>query len=249
MNETKLCDKEDDTVLFRDLHHDREIVVCGLRWEEYIDGLLREDGVRGLMIDLNNMQLSREGACQRRNLIRMMLRRYLGPSDSPDRGREEFCRGLVSIQLQLRKRGCMPFDGLTDGALDAVQQHHALTLSTVRCVTSDTDKRHPLSIALNPVVDDFIVSEEDEVCGLHCGTVVHVHPPCSRRGNSESRTQHPTIAVGIVYMSVPVVPVKGIMKDMMETLKGVQLPTRDLFSLHYLSGRTRDHLQVCDDDG
>ena len=109
VNETKFCDKEDNAVLFRDLHRDGEIV-CGLRREEYVDGLLREYGVRGLMIDFNNVQLCRECTCQRRALIRITLKRYLGPSGSPDREREELCRELVPVQLQLRKRSCMPFE-------------------------------------------------------------------------------------------------------------------------------------------
>ena len=57
------------------------------------------------------------------------------------------------------------------------------------------------------------------------------------------------ITVGSVYMSVPDAPVKEIMKDMMEMSRGVQHPTRGLFLRHYLSGQTRDHLPVGDDDG
>ena len=57
------------------------------------------------------------------------------------------------------------------------------------------------------------------------------------------------ITVGSAYMSVPDAPVKEIMKDMMEMSRGVQFPTRGLFLRHYLSGQTRDHLPVGDDDG
>ncbi|BGP19843.1 hypothetical protein JCM10213_003152 [Rhodosporidiobolus nylandii] len=57
------------------------------------------------------------------------------------------------------------------------------------------------------------------------------------------------ITVGTVYMSLPGAPVKEIMKDMMEMARGVQHPTRGLFLRHYLSGMTRDHLPVGEDDG
>lgn len=57
------------------------------------------------------------------------------------------------------------------------------------------------------------------------------------------------ITVGSVYMSIPDAPVKEIMKDMMEMSRGVQHPTRGLFLRHYLSGQTRDHLPVGNDNG
>ncbi|KZT22073.1 vacuolar protein sorting-associated protein 35 [Neolentinus lepideus HHB14362 ss-1] len=57
------------------------------------------------------------------------------------------------------------------------------------------------------------------------------------------------ITVGSVYMSVPDAPVKEIMKDMMEMSRGVLHPIRGLFLRHYLSGQTRDHLPVGNDDG
>ncbi|GAA5980497.1 hypothetical protein JCM11641_003413 [Rhodosporidiobolus odoratus] len=57
------------------------------------------------------------------------------------------------------------------------------------------------------------------------------------------------ITVGTVYMSIPGAPIKEIMKDMMEMTRGVQHPTRGLFLRHYLSGMTRDHLPVGEDDG
>ncbi|KAG8926157.1 Vacuolar protein sorting-associated protein 35 [Tulasnella sp. 418] len=57
------------------------------------------------------------------------------------------------------------------------------------------------------------------------------------------------ITVGSVYMSIPDAPVKEIMKDMMEMSRGVQHPTRGLFLRHYLSGQTRDHLPVGNDEG
>ena len=57
------------------------------------------------------------------------------------------------------------------------------------------------------------------------------------------------ITVGSVYMSIPDAPVKEIMKDMMEMSRGVQHPTRGLFLRHYLSGQTRDHLPVGNDQG
>ncbi|KAI0344207.1 vacuolar protein sorting-associated protein 35 [Trametopsis cervina] len=57
------------------------------------------------------------------------------------------------------------------------------------------------------------------------------------------------ITVGSVYMSIPDAPVKEIMKDMMEMSRGVLHPIRGLFLRHYLSGQTRDHLPVGDDQG
>ena len=57
------------------------------------------------------------------------------------------------------------------------------------------------------------------------------------------------ITVGSVYMSIPDAPIKEIMKDMMEMSRGVQHPTRGLFLRHYLSGQTRDHLPVGEDQG
>ena len=73
---------------------------------------------------------------------------------------------------------------------------------------------------------------------------------CTRLAHNGTATpslnSHFTI---VVYTSAPDVPVKEIMKDMMETSKGVQHHTRDLFLLHYLSGQTRNHLPFGDDDG
>ena len=57
------------------------------------------------------------------------------------------------------------------------------------------------------------------------------------------------ITVGCVFMYIPGAPVKEIMKDMMEMSRGVQHPTRGLFLRHYLSGQTRDHLPVGEEDG
>ena len=57
------------------------------------------------------------------------------------------------------------------------------------------------------------------------------------------------ITVGSVYMSIPEAPVKEIMKDMMEMSRGVLHPIRGLFLRHYLSGQTRDHLPVGEDEG
>lgn len=57
------------------------------------------------------------------------------------------------------------------------------------------------------------------------------------------------ITVGAVYMSIPDAPVKEIMRDMMEMSRGVQHPTRGLFLRHYLSGQTRDHLPIGNDQG
>ena len=56
------------------------------------------------------------------------------------------------------------------------------------------------------------------------------------------------ITVGAVYMSVES-PRKEIMKDMMEMARGVQHPTRGLFLRFYLSGMTREHLPIGDDQG
>ncbi|KAF8330446.1 vacuolar protein sorting-associated protein 35 [Cantharellus anzutake] len=57
------------------------------------------------------------------------------------------------------------------------------------------------------------------------------------------------ITVGSVYMSIPDAPIKEIMKDMMEMSRGVQHPTRGLFLRHYLSGQTRDHLPIGEEQG
>lgn len=57
------------------------------------------------------------------------------------------------------------------------------------------------------------------------------------------------ITVGSVYMSISGAPVKEIMKDMLEMSRGVQHPTRGLFLRHYLSGQTRDHLPIGEEDG
>ncbi|GJJ13833.1 hypothetical protein Clacol_008090 [Clathrus columnatus] len=56
------------------------------------------------------------------------------------------------------------------------------------------------------------------------------------------------ITVGSVYMSIPGAPVREIMKDMLEMSRGVQHPTRGLFLRHYLSGQTRDHLPIGEED-
>ena len=57
------------------------------------------------------------------------------------------------------------------------------------------------------------------------------------------------VTVGTVYLSVPSAPVKEIMRDMMEMARGVQHPTRGLFLRYYLSGMTRDHLPIGNDQG
>ncbi|KAG5519449.1 hypothetical protein PMAC_002076 [Pneumocystis sp. 'macacae'] len=52
------------------------------------------------------------------------------------------------------------------------------------------------------------------------------------------------ITVGTVYMGIKDSPVKEIMKDMLEMVRGVQHPIRGLFLRHYLSGQTRDYLPI-----
>jgi vacuolar protein sorting-associated protein 35 len=56
------------------------------------------------------------------------------------------------------------------------------------------------------------------------------------------------ITVGSVYMAMPDAPVREIMKDMLEMCRGVQHPTRGLFLRHYLSGMTKDHLPVSEEE-
>ncbi|KAI9499241.1 vacuolar protein sorting-associated protein 35 [Zychaea mexicana] len=57
------------------------------------------------------------------------------------------------------------------------------------------------------------------------------------------------ITVGSVYMSTPEAPVREVMRDMMEMVRGVQHPTRGLFLRHYLSGMTRDYLPLGESPG
>ncbi|KAI7854663.1 vacuolar protein sorting-associated protein 35 [Circinella umbellata] len=57
------------------------------------------------------------------------------------------------------------------------------------------------------------------------------------------------ITVGSVYMSTPDAPVREVMRDMMEMVRGVQHPTRGLFLRHYLSGMSRDNLPLGESSG
>lgn len=57
------------------------------------------------------------------------------------------------------------------------------------------------------------------------------------------------ITVGSVYMGMDGAPVKEIMRDMMEMSRGVQHPIRGLFLRHYLSGQTKDHIPIGQEDG
>ena len=57
------------------------------------------------------------------------------------------------------------------------------------------------------------------------------------------------ITVGSVYLGVEGAPKRELLRDMMEMCRGVQHPTRGLFLRHYLSGVTRDHLPVDENDG
>ena len=56
VNESVFRDQVNDSVLFRDLHRDGEIV--GRLWREVdVDLLFSEGGIRGLMVDLYNVKL------------------------------------------------------------------------------------------------------------------------------------------------------------------------------------------------
>ncbi|KAI9278650.1 vacuolar protein sorting-associated protein 35 [Phascolomyces articulosus] len=57
------------------------------------------------------------------------------------------------------------------------------------------------------------------------------------------------ITVGSVYMGTPEAPVREVMRDMMEMVRGVQHPTRGLFLRHYLSGMSRDSLPLGESSG
>jgi hypothetical protein len=56
MDETVFRHEIDDTMLLGNLHGNWE-VVCGFRWEVYIDGLLDEWRIRSGMINFDDMQL------------------------------------------------------------------------------------------------------------------------------------------------------------------------------------------------
>lgn len=56
MDKTVFSDKVNDAVLLGDLHGYREVVGC-LGWEEDIDCLFSEDGVRSVVINLDDVQL------------------------------------------------------------------------------------------------------------------------------------------------------------------------------------------------
>ena len=63
MDEAVLGDKVDDTVLFRHLHGDGEVIRC-LRREVDINVLLRKRRIRRLVIDLDNVQLTQRACIQ-----------------------------------------------------------------------------------------------------------------------------------------------------------------------------------------
>jgi hypothetical protein len=56
VNEAMFCREIDDTVLFRNLRNNWE-VICSPRWEVNINGLLGEWRIGSGMIDFDNVQL------------------------------------------------------------------------------------------------------------------------------------------------------------------------------------------------
>lgn len=68
VDEAVFCDQVDNSVLFRDLHRDREIIRC--LWREVdVDLFFGKHGIWGLMVDLYNVKLERANDQPRADLI------------------------------------------------------------------------------------------------------------------------------------------------------------------------------------
>lgn len=167
VDEAVLGDEVDDAVALRDLHRDGE-VVGGLGREEDVDGLLGVDGVRRLVVDLDDVELSVEEFALKSQRLPEVPRSQsragetnLGAGSGPDCKGEELRIGRTTVQPQLGKARGVALDGLGNSPLARVELHRALDLEAggVGGVGADADKDIPLVVGGDAVVDNLVPGE------------------------------------------------------------------------------------------
>ncbi len=132
MNKAVLGDEVNDAILLRDLQSNREII-AGFRGEENVDCLLREDGIRLGMVNLDNVQLrAHRSADGKGEKLRILGR---------------------AIQTNCAECGSMALDRLADAAVFGVQLH---STDNAALLLRDTDHDHPLAVGTGPVVYDLV---------------------------------------------------------------------------------------------
>ncbi|KAH9850574.1 vacuolar protein sorting-associated protein 35 [Lenzites betulinus] len=147
----------------------------------------------------------------------------------------------VKIQVQQMKRH-LELDQLMDALKSA-----SLMLAELRTSSLTPKQYYELYIAVFDALRHLSNYLYDaHVSGRH--HLADLYELVQYAGNIVPRL-YLMITVGSVYMSIPEAPVKEVMKDMLEMSRGVLHPIRGLFLRHYLSGQTRDHLPIGDDQG
>ncbi|KAI0825328.1 vacuolar protein sorting-associated protein 35 [Trametes gibbosa] len=147
----------------------------------------------------------------------------------------------VKIQVQQMKRH-LELDQLMDALKSA-----SLMLAELRTSSLTPKQYYELYIAVFDALRHLSNYLYDaHVSGRH--HLADLYELVQYAGNIVPRL-YLMITVGSVYMSIPDAPVKEVMKDMLEMSRGVLHPIRGLFLRHYLSGQTRDHLPIGDDQG
>src|SRR5947207_15987830 len=114
MNETVLCNKEDDAVTGRNLHCNRKIIGRFGR-EKDINAFLLKLGIIRIVINLDDMQLQM--------LANIYNETCFCASSISHRKGEEFCLGWCAFQLKFCKSRCMTFNRLTDTSILGIKLH------------------------------------------------------------------------------------------------------------------------------
>ena len=130
MDEGKFRDEENDAMLLRYLHRDRE-VVRRLWGKENIDAFFWKTG-SAVWWSISTT-CSWEGVIVRYEFnMEAHTIPYLSSCGSPDGKGEQLSRVLVAIQLQNRKRSSMTLDRLADRPRDAIQLYCTLQVKVTK---------------------------------------------------------------------------------------------------------------------
>jgi hypothetical protein len=144
VNEAKLCDEVDDSVLLRHLHRNWEIV--RRLWRKInIDCLFGEGRIGLLVVDLYNVELMKDLA---EPSYQLEAKSYLGAGSCTDSEGEKLCWILTTIKLKLGKRCSMPFNRLADSTLTGIKLHSTADLERrgIRAITRDANEDKPFLV-------------------------------------------------------------------------------------------------------
>jgi hypothetical protein len=144
MNEPVFSDEEDDAVTRGNLHCNGEIV-CRFRREENVYRFLLERRIIGIMIDLDDVQLSK--------LVKSHLGDvYLCTGGIPDGKSKEFGLGRSTLQLKFRKCGGVTFNRLTNTPIPRIKLHIP---NDPTGLLRDTNQSHPFILTVDFVTDNL----------------------------------------------------------------------------------------------